>query len=47
MSHKTRVIKYGAFWCVAVFHCNQWMRMRDLYVTRNGARAGRVYWSNY
>jgi hypothetical protein len=44
---KTKVEKYGAFWCVFRLSCGTWQRMRDLYSTRREARNGQAYWANY
>jgi hypothetical protein len=44
---KTKVEKYGAFWCVFRLSFNTWQRMRDLYPTRREAEAGRAYWASY
>lgn len=44
---KTKVEKYGAFWCVFVMLHGKWARMRDLYSTRQQARDRRHYWAHY
>jgi hypothetical protein len=47
LQRKTKVEKHGAFWCVFVLIHGKWLRMRDLYSTRQEARDKRVYWAYF
>ena len=42
--YPSKVAKYGTFWCVYIFRCNVWQRMRDLYISRKKARIGQKHW---
>lgn len=46
MKLKTKVEKYGAFWCVFVYRYGEWQRMRDLFCTREDARKACPYWAH-
>jgi UDP-2,3-diacylglucosamine pyrophosphatase LpxH len=42
-THKTRVVRIGAFWKVERYNCGKWQTMRDLFSTRADARKAQFY----